>query len=274
MTIEPTVEQLNNAATRTALTLARLLTHDEDERIPEALPVDVDQMQEVIIGLEDVASDYARRAFHNTPNAPFDDRPYAMLVHTSVACEVLRDVTTWVQKVARDSLPMHIAVEAALLAVLAWRLGEGRSRTWLFEAGRACAMNVAADVARATLTGSTVLPRQFQNGDAAVTDGVDEDRIDFATEQQAWQARADLANRAAVFHPADGPESTTAPGPDETPGLPCVEVAGIQCYTYLNGQTGQLKVSLHFDTAEPWLLTADGNVPVEVNVGGDTVFEG
>lgn len=119
-----------------------------------------------------------------------------------------------------------------------------------------------------------LVPSLTASGDAE--DEQAEGRIDFGSEPQRWRVRADIANKTAVFHPADDDVSTTDPDADDARVLPCVEIAGVQCYFYLDGKTGQFKVSLHFDTAEPWLLVGDREmplVPIRVQVGETVVFD-
>ncbi|MEU0228225.1 hypothetical protein ABZ177_28300 [Streptomyces sp. NPDC006284] len=71
------------------------------------------------------------------------------------------------------------------------------------------------------------------------------------------------ANSAAVFHPMEGPE-------DE--GLPCIEIAGVLVFAYLDADTRVVRVSVHLDTTDEQLLQADGTVPMQVDVGNTTVF--
>ncbi|MGW6600499.1 hypothetical protein [Streptomyces sp. NPDC055036] len=68
-------------------------------------------------------------------------------------------------------------------------------------------------------------------------------------------------NSAAVFHPQTGPDDD---------GLPCVEVAGIPVFAYVDADRQTVQVSVHFDTAEDRLVRPDGTVPLRVRVG-DTV---
>ncbi|WP_247704242.1 hypothetical protein [Streptomyces sp. RK76] len=71
------------------------------------------------------------------------------------------------------------------------------------------------------------------------------------------------ANCVAVFHPMQGPD-------DE--GLPCIEIAGVLVFAYLDADTRAVRVSVHLDTADEQLLRADGTLPVEVEVEDTTVF--
>lgn len=107
---------------------------------------------------------------------------------------------------------------------------------------------------------------------AEVADREPELRIDFEADPQQWRQRADHANRTARFLPADGVESTTEPNPEDAVTLPCVEIGGVQVYAYFHGKTGRLRVSATVDTAENWLLSPEGVVPLEFAVEGDTVY--
>ncbi|MEU6511035.1 hypothetical protein [Streptomyces sp. NPDC046942] len=71
------------------------------------------------------------------------------------------------------------------------------------------------------------------------------------------------ANSAAVFHPQEGPD-------DE--GLPCIEIAGILVFAYLDADREAVRVSVHLDTTDQRLVRADGTVPIQVEVEDDTVF--
>ncbi|MGC0407760.1 hypothetical protein RKD31_001003 [Streptomyces sp. SAI-163] len=71
------------------------------------------------------------------------------------------------------------------------------------------------------------------------------------------------ANRAAVFHPMEGPD-------DES--LPCIEIAGVLVFAYLDADTRAVRVSVHLDTTDEQLAQADGTVPVHVDVEDTTVF--
>ncbi|MFJ9662928.1 hypothetical protein ACIRPR_33875 [Streptomyces griseoflavus] len=71
------------------------------------------------------------------------------------------------------------------------------------------------------------------------------------------------ANSAAVFHPMTGPD-------DE--GLPCIELAGILVFVYLDPHLGAVRVSVHLDTAAQQLVRPDHTVPLQVEVENATVF--
>lgn len=107
---------------------------------------------------------------------------------------------------------------------------------------------------------------------SAATDDVGSDTVDFATDPTRWREAADRANKTARFHPADSTVSTTDPDPEDAVPLPCVEIAGVQVYSYLHGKTGRLRVSLDLDTTQPWLLVDQERVPIEVTVGGVQVY--
>jgi hypothetical protein len=72
------------------------------------------------------------------------------------------------------------------------------------------------------------------------------------------------ANSSAVFHPQAHPD-------DE--GLPCIEIAGILVFAYLDADRGAVRVSVHLDTTDEQLLRADGTVPVLVEIEDATVFD-
>ncbi|MGP4112958.1 hypothetical protein ACTWP5_18860 [Streptomyces sp. 4N509B] len=68
------------------------------------------------------------------------------------------------------------------------------------------------------------------------------------------------ANHNAVFHPQTGNED-----------LPCIEVAGVMVFAYLNPATGAVHVSVDLDTADTQILLPDGTVPLHVDVQGAAV---
>jgi hypothetical protein len=70
-------------------------------------------------------------------------------------------------------------------------------------------------------------------------------------------------NSATVFHAQAGPG-------DE--GLPCVEVAGVLVFAYLDADMQAVRVSVHLDTTDEQLLRSDATVPLHVEVGNSTVF--
>lgn len=71
------------------------------------------------------------------------------------------------------------------------------------------------------------------------------------------------ANSEAVFHPMAGPD-------DE--GLPCLELAGILVFAYLDPDMRAIRVSVHLDTTHEQLLRPDGTIPLQVEVEDATVF--
>ncbi|HET6856128.1 MAG TPA: hypothetical protein VFH94_03405 [Streptomyces sp.] len=71
------------------------------------------------------------------------------------------------------------------------------------------------------------------------------------------------ANGSAVFHPMEGPD-------DE--GLPCIEIAGVLVFAYLDSDRQAVRVCVHLDTADEQLVRADGTVPIQVDVGSSTVL--
>ncbi|MET9914784.1 hypothetical protein ABZZ74_50345 [Streptomyces sp. NPDC006476] len=72
------------------------------------------------------------------------------------------------------------------------------------------------------------------------------------------------ANSSAVFHPMHGPD-------DE--GLPCIELAGILVFAYLDADREAVRVSVHLDTTDVQLVRADGTVPMQVEIETATVFD-
>jgi hypothetical protein len=73
------------------------------------------------------------------------------------------------------------------------------------------------------------------------------------------------ANRAAVFHAMESPD-------DANGGLPCVEIAGVLVFVYLDADREAVRVSVDLETADEQLVRADGTVPVRVDLGNSTVF--
>ncbi|MFD4635430.1 hypothetical protein ACFVYR_37750 [Streptomyces sp. NPDC058284] len=71
-------------------------------------------------------------------------------------------------------------------------------------------------------------------------------------------------NSSAVFHPMEGPEGE---------GLPCIEIAGILVFAYLDADRRALRVSVHLDTTDEQLVRSDGTVPVQVEIEDTTVFD-
>ncbi|MFC9891901.1 hypothetical protein ACFW3A_21810 [Streptomyces pilosus] len=71
------------------------------------------------------------------------------------------------------------------------------------------------------------------------------------------------ANSAAVFHPMTSPD-------DE--GLPCIELAGILVFAYLDPNMEAVRVSVHLDTTDQQLVRPDHTVPLQVEVEDATVF--
>ncbi|MGK5677630.1 hypothetical protein [Actinoplanes sp. URMC 104] len=70
-------------------------------------------------------------------------------------------------------------------------------------------------------------------------------------------------NLNARFLPQTGDEVTR----------PCIEVGGVQVYAYIDEATGQLRVSIDYDTAHPDLLIDDGELPTRIRVGGELTYE-
>ncbi|MEU0853348.1 hypothetical protein ABZ387_36320 [Streptomyces flaveolus] len=55
-------------------------------------------------------------------------------------------------------------------------------------------------------------------------------------------------------------------------GLPCIKIAGVLVFAYLDADTRAVRVSVHLDTTDEQVLLADGTVPVQVDVEDATVF--
>ncbi|MCQ8836116.1 hypothetical protein [Streptomyces malaysiensis] len=72
------------------------------------------------------------------------------------------------------------------------------------------------------------------------------------------------ANSSALFHPQGNPD-------DE--GLPCIEIAGILVFAYLDADRGTVRVSVHLDTTHEQLVRTDGTVPIQVEIEDATVFD-
>jgi hypothetical protein len=80
-----------------------------------------------------------------------------------------------------------------------------------------------------------------------------------------WDAEAcAAANSSVVFHSQESPN-------DE--GLPCIELAGILVFVYLDADRGGVRVSVHLDTTDEQLVRADGTVPMQVEIETATVFD-
>lgn len=80
-----------------------------------------------------------------------------------------------------------------------------------------------------------------------------------------WGAEACAeANSSAVFHPQEHP------GDD---GLPCIELAGILVFAYLDADLHTVRISVHLDTTHEQLVRTDGTVPIQVEIEDTTVFD-
>ncbi|MFC8094703.1 hypothetical protein [Streptomyces sp. NPDC057301] len=103
----------------------------------------------------------------------------------------------------------------------------------------------------------------------------DEDYVLFATDISRY-ARTPLrlslsddedcaeANSSAAFHPMEGPDNE---------GLPCIEIAGVLVFAYLDADREAVRVSVHLDTTDEQLIRADGTVPMLVELADTTVFD-
>jgi hypothetical protein len=82
----------------------------------------------------------------------------------------------------------------------------------------------------------------------------------------------DAVNTAATFDP----QFETPDGEDHDGSRPCLTVAGVQVYAYVQDD-GTLRVSLDFDTADPDVFGEDTDgaslpVPVQVALSGQPVY--
>jgi hypothetical protein len=79
--------------------------------------------------------------------------------------------------------------------------------------------------------------------------------------------RCERANTDAVFHPKHGPGKQS---------LPCIQVADILAFLYLDPDHQQVRVSVHLDGLDPEgpLTRDDGTVPLRIDVENATVFQG
>jgi hypothetical protein len=82
----------------------------------------------------------------------------------------------------------------------------------------------------------------------------------------------DAVNTAATFDP----QFETPEGEEHDGSRPCLTVAGVQVYAYVQND-GTLRVSLDFDTADPDVFGEgdDGaalNVPVQLALSGQPVY--
>ena len=84
----------------------------------------------------------------------------------------------------------------------------------------------------------------------------------YRTRQHSTPIAALAANLAAQFHPATF--DTVHPG---------LQVGGVWVFAYLD-RDGVLRVSVHLDQTQAWLLRADGTVALRITVGATDVFTG
>jgi hypothetical protein len=83
------------------------------------------------------------------------------------------------------------------------------------------------------------------------------------TDADPWARRAERANLAAEFTPAD---------PSDPHTLPTVTIADVAVAVYLDPRTRRLRVSVHADSAQPWLTTGpQDEVPVEFAIDAQPV---
>ncbi len=68
------------------------------------------------------------------------------------------------------------------------------------------------------------------------------------------------------------PNTRFHPATFDTPH-PALLVAGVLVFAYID-RHGRLRVSVHLDETEPWLLTAEHTVPMRITVEDTDVFTG
>jgi hypothetical protein len=195
------VPQINTAATRIALLVARSLTDFQEDRIPERLPTDLDELAQTILELEATAADYAERAQQDPPLDSARTRAWSMMIHTRAAVDLCRTVLAYGQTAAADPAPAHLASEAVLLAVLTWRMATGQSRDVLTNTGLNCALFTAGQITVERLKPNSTDATAASNptldearGRVGVADdGLHEDRRDTAL---ANKVIADIAHDA------------------------------------------------------------------------------
>lgn len=56
--------------------------------------------------------------------------------------------------------------------------------------------------------------------------------------------------------------------------LPCIKVAGVYVFTYVDKETGAVRVSIHLEDTDPSLIRPNQTVPLVVTCGTSTLFEG
>lgn len=69
-------------------------------------------------------------------------------------------------------------------------------------------------------------------------------------------------NLNAVLYPVSSEDDT-----------PCIQVAGIQAYLYLDAESKKVRVAIDLGGTQPWVVRPDGTVPLEVVVGNTVVFD-
>lgn len=168
--------QINTGATRIALMIARTLTDTRDDRIPDELPSDLDDLQQTIAALEDAAADYAERAHHACGDTSVRHTAWSMLIHIHAAGDIARAVIAYGQTVTADPGPVHVTAEAVLLSTITWQLADHKTRETLTHLGIGCAAYVASQ-----------FTANSWNGD----DGVD-------AEKRIAQAGAELLARSGT----------------------------------------------------------------------------
>lgn len=116
----------------------------------------------------------------------------------------------------------------------------------------------------------------LDSGDVLVLvypDGREERRILTFTDNYG-RGQADLVKPGKVL--LDEEEAAEVNGaasfiPAASDGVqPCIEIGGVQVYVYF--ADGELRISTHYDTANPEVLSEAGTVPTRVSIGGDMEY--
>jgi hypothetical protein len=167
----PRPDSVNNTATRTVLSAARLFTHEDGSRVPDLLPENGDALSTAVAELEAVAADYADLALRHGHGLSLRERAFALMVFTRTAVDIIATSLRWAAIACDDDRAPHAADYAALLGALTHQLvtTSGRPQIWLWEAARSCAMTVAEDVVqeRGTWRDSAALQARMDAADAA-----------------------------------------------------------------------------------------------------------
>lgn len=275
-----TGEDAHGAATRIAVTFARVLTeHDGrfDDGIPSVLPGDEKGMRTAIGQLERAAVGYADRSHAALVGTGTAHSPaYPILVYTRAACDIMRVVLRYARGIIGDERAAHIAAEAVLLSVLVWRLATGSDRQDLITTGLGCCRFEAG-----RLTGEAEARGRY---DEARERHERVRQIDRRGIPDSPTSPGDVTNPCGDAstvrflltpdpHDPDN-ELVDVPGKFELAGgvAPFIEVGGVRCGMTLDKDTGRLSVLV--DTGQVRHLRGEIGeaLPVLVLVDGEKVF--